>query len=229
MSYTYFDDYLDDAAPVPAVKAATHTVYRRVGKRLADVVLVLLAAPIFLPVILISWLLMSLGGGSGFFRQPRIGQGGQVFTCWKIRTMGKQAEDDLALCIQNNPALAAEWRRTQKLANDPRITRLGHLLRRTSIDELPQLWNVLRGDMSLIGPRPFTPDQKELYDVDCNSQAYYRLRPGISGLWQVRSRNRGSFQDRIAYDAAYEKDMSLGNDLRIVVLTIREVLFATGK
>lgn len=229
MSYTYIDDYLDDAAPVANTDEPSGVFYRDVGKRLADIALVLLAVPIFLPVIVVAWFMMFVSGGSGFFRQPRIGRGGQIFTCWKIRTMGHHAEADLAQRIQNDPALAAEWQSTQKLSDDPRITRLGRFLRRTSIDELPQFWNVLRGDMSLIGPRPFTPDQKNLYDANQNSQAYYRLRPGISGLWQVRSRNRGNFQDRIAYDADYESNISVLHDIGIALLTVREILRSTGK
>lgn len=229
MSYTYIDDYLDDAAPIAIAPKHPAAPYGRFGKRLLDIVIVLVALPIVLPVILIAWALMSLNGGRGFYRQARIGYRGKVFMCWKIRTMERSADAILSQYIANDPALAAEWHRTQKLANDPRITRLGNILRRTSIDELPQIWNVLKGDMSLIGPRPFTPDQKELYDRGSSTRAYYRLRPGISGLWQVRSRNRGVFRDRIAFDEAYGADLSFIGDLRILLATVMVVLRATGK
>ena len=229
MSYTYIDDYLDDAAPVAASKIPPRFGYRQWGKRLLDVTMVLVAVPIAIPVVFLAWLAMFLTGGSGFFRQIRVGEGSRTFVCWKIRTMGQRAEAELISRMRIDPEIAAEWRISQKLNNDPRVTRLGKFFRKTSIDELPQLWNVLIGEMSLIGPRPFTPDQKELYDAECEDGAYYRLRPGISGLWQVSSRNRGCFQDRIGFDAEYERDLSLRGDIWIIWRTLIEVLYATGK
>ncbi|MFN6978425.1 MAG: sugar transferase, partial [Gemmobacter sp.] len=118
----------------------------------------------------------------------------------------------------------AEWDRTQKLRHDPRITPLGHLLRRSSLDELPQLWNVLTGDMSLIGPRPMMVDQKPLYP----GRAYYALRPGISGPWQVSDRNATAFADRAGYDERYFRDLSLGTDLRLILATFGAVARGTG-
>ena len=114
----------------------------------------------------------------------------------------------------------------QKLRNDPRITRLGHILRKASIDELPQLWNVLRGEMSLIGPRPMMVDQQALYPNP--GAAYYRLRPGITGLWQVSDRNESSFVERATFDGSYYNDLSLKADLSIFVRTISVVMRATG-
>jgi exopolysaccharide production protein ExoY len=117
-----------------------------------------------------------------------------------------------------------EWDTTQKLKADPRITSFGRFLRRSSLDELPQLWNVLKGDMSLVGPRPMMPEQAPLY----SGEAYYTLRPGITGLWQVSERNATAFADRAHYDARYEQDLSLVNDLRILMATVRVVLRGTG-
>ena len=229
MSYTYLDDYLDDAAPSSKVNNPPQFSYRIHGKRVFDILIVFVSAPIVIPIIFLGWSVMFLSGGSGFFRQVRVGLDGKNFECWKIRTMSHHAEIELLDRMQKDPVLATKWQHTQKLDDDPRVTLFGNILRKTSIDELPQFWSVLRGDMSLIGPRPFTVDQKDIYDADESSQAYYRLRPGISGLWQVRSRNRGCFKDRIVFDAEYESRVSLGQDLRIALMTIRELLRASGR
>jgi exopolysaccharide production protein ExoY len=224
MSYSFADD-ISVAAPPERRPGA---LYRRFGKRVLDLVVVVLTLPFVLPLVLGIWVIMYLGGGSGFYRQPRIGRGGRVFNCWKIRTMAPDADQVLERYLRADPSLAQEWHRHQKLKNDPRITRLGRFLRRTSLDELPQLWNVLIGDMSLIGPRPFTPDQQALYDLDAASQGYYTLRPGISGLWQVESRNAGAFTERIAYDAVYGAQLSFIGDARIAARTVMVVMQATG-
>jgi lipopolysaccharide/colanic/teichoic acid biosynthesis glycosyltransferase len=123
-----------------------------------------------------------------------------------------------------NSSARAEWNTTQKLVNDPRITRIGSFLRKSSMDELPQLLNVLRGDMSLVGPRPMMPCQQVLYP----GQAYYRLRPGITGFWQISQRNLCSFANRAKFDSRYEAKMSLVTDLRVLLGTIRVVLRCTG-
>lgn len=229
MSYTYLDDYLDDATPISQANNPPRFTYRNRGKRVFDILMVFLSVPIIIPIIFLSWVAMFLSGGRGFFRQVRVGRDGKNFECLKIRTMSRHAEIELLDRIDNDPVFAAKWKLAQKVDDDPRVTWLGNVLRKTSIDELPQFWNVLRGDMSLIGPRPFTPDQKNIYDADKNSQAYYRLRPGISGLWQVRSRNRGCFTDRIGFDAEYEANVTLRQDLWIVLMTVKEVLRASGK
>ncbi len=225
MSYTYIDE-------IPGAVAHSGTgfrLYRTVGKRLLDIAVVILILPIVLPVIIVVWLVMFLGGGTGFYSQPRIGKGGKQFRCWKIRTMETDAEKRLVEFIEKDPELAREWQINQKLRDDPRITAFGNFLRKTSVDELPQLWNVLTGDMSLIGPRPFTPNQKKLYDGGQISRAYYLLRPGISGLWQVESRNTGEFIDRVSFDETYAKSMSLFYDLRIAIQTVFVIVRATGK
>lgn len=132
----------------------------------------------------------------------------------------------LAALLEADPARRAEWQSTQKLKQDPRITRIGSYLRKTSIDELPQLWNVLKGDMSLLGPRPMMPDQKHLYGPAF--PVYASLRPGISGMWQVSERNESHFQRRAELDIQYARDLSLATDLRLVWQTLRTVLYSTG-
>ena len=225
MSYTFIDGISD--ARAPGSYRIRH--YEQWGKRAFDIMWVVLILPIALPVLLTAWAITVIGGGSGFYGQQRIGQGGRVFRCWKVRTMRPDADHALAELVADCPDIAREWQANQKLECDPRITPVGRFLRRTSIDELPQLWNVLTGEMSLIGPRPFTPDQKPLYDNTRPSCAYYRLRPGISGLWQVQSRNDGVFQDRVSFDEIYARNLSLWYDLKIALLTIVVILQTTGK
>lgn len=225
MSYTFIDGISDAGAP----ESYGTRNYEQWGKRAFDIACVVLILPIALPVLLMAWAITVLGGGSGYYGQQRVGQGGRIFRCWKVRTMRPDADHALAKMLASCPDVAREWRLNQKLKCDPRITPVGRFLRRTSIDELPQLWNVLTGEMSLIGPRPFTPDQKPLYDESGPNCAYYRLRPGISGLWQVRSRNRGVFQDRVSFDEVYAKKMSLWFDLKIALLTLVVILRTTGK
>ena len=223
-------DTLTNALPAqaPATRQC-RGLYGRFGKRLLDLAIVLMAAPLALPVVLLAWALMRLGGGPGLFGQERIGRGGRPFTCWKIRTMRPDAEEVLSAHLAADPDAAREWDAHQKLAHDPRITPLGRLLRRSSIDELPQLWNVLRGEMSVVGPRPFTPDQQALYDAQPGAAAYYRLRPGLTGPWQVSERHLSRFTDRVHFDAAYERDLGLLADLGILLRTVRVVLRATGR
>ena len=208
--------------------AGRRSIYLSFGKRFADITAVLLASPFLLPLTLITWLAVRLSGSPGIYGQERIGRGGRVFKCWKIRTMVPDAETLLEDYLANNPELAREWHESQKLRNDPRITRLGRFLRRTSLDELPQFWNVLVGDMSLIGPRPFTPAQKPLYDSDPRAASYYRLRPGLSGMWQVASRNRTTFRARVGFDHAYLSQVSFRLDLKLMFRTISVVIRATG-
>lgn len=213
------------AEPVLALpKALSPSLYARFGKRALDVTLVLLAAPVTVIVIGFLALLVSMDGGSPFYVQKRIGKGGHVFPMWKLRSMVANADARLDEYLAEDPAARTEWNSTQKLKRDPRITAFGRFLRKSSLDELPQLWNVLWGDMSLVGPRPMMVHQKAIYPgVD-----YYDLLPGITGLWQVSARNESSFADRANFDAAYVRRLSLREDLRILLATVRVVLRATG-
>lgn len=199
-------------------------VYLDVVKPTLDVLLVLLAAPFVVPLVLILAFIVSLDGGKPFYSQDRVGKGGRTYRIWKLRTMDVDADEKLAAFLCANPAARAEWDHSQKLRDDPRITYLGRMLRRTSLDELPQLWNVLLGDMSLVGPRPMMVSQKSLYP----GEAYYALRPGITGLWQVSARNESGFAARASYDFEYWRTVSLATDLRLLAATVRVVTRGTG-
>jgi lipopolysaccharide/colanic/teichoic acid biosynthesis glycosyltransferase len=193
-------------------------------KRIADICLVLISLPGVLPLIVALAILIALQGGRPFYYQDRIGQNGRIFRMWKFRTMIRDAKEALAYHLESDPLALAEWESTQKLKSDPRITRIGRILRKSSLDELPQLWNVLKGDMSLVGPRPMMPEQVSLYP----GKAYYALRPGITGLWQVSKRNDGCFADRAHFDTEYERTVSLGTDIRLLLATVAVVLRGTG-
>jgi exopolysaccharide production protein ExoY len=203
------------AAPAP---------YSAWAKRLFDIAAVLAGALPALLVTLVFAVLVARDGHNPFYRQTRVGRNDRTFGMWKLRSMVPDADRLLQAHLDANPEAQAEWERDQKLRNDPRITRIGRLIRKTSIDELPQLWNVLKGDMSLVGPRPMMPDQRALYP----GTAYYCLRPGITGYWQTSVRNESSFAERSGYDSAYLRDLSLITDLRILARTLRVVMKATG-
>lgn len=199
-------------------------LYRNFGKRIVDIVLVLMGAPFVLPVVLVLAFLVALDGGNPFYLQDRVGKGGRIYRIWKLRSMEPDADRRLAEHLASDPAARAEWDHCQKLRRDPRITRIGTVLRRFSLDELPQLWNVLRGDMSLVGPRPMMPSQRAIYP----GHAYYALRPGVTGLWQVAARNESSFAARAGYDAEYDRTLSLAADLGLLAATVRVVTRGTG-
>ncbi|MCK0168703.1 sugar transferase [Jannaschia sp. S6380] len=212
-------------SPVAVADGGRGVSYRTHVKRAMDVVLVLAAAPFVLPLVLLLALLVSLDGGRPFYEQERLGLGGRRFRMWKLRSMVTDADAALAAHLAADPDARAEWDRDQKLRDDPRVTRLGRLIRRTSLDELPQLWNVLTGDMSLVGPRPMLPEQRALYP----GHAYFRLRPGLTGAWQVSDRNRTTFAARAEFDRAYDIALSLTADLAIIAATVGVVLRATGR
>lgn len=198
--------------------------YRSGGKLLLDYTLVLLSLPIVLPVIAFCALMVAMSGGQPFYWQERLGKSGRVFHILKLRTMVQNADEVLANHLKANPDARYEWDHKQKLCDDPRVTPVGRFLRKTSLDELPQLWNVLKGDMSLIGPRPMMVDQQELY----SGSAYYRMRPGITGSWQVSDRNESAFTDRAFFDTDYYYTLSLKTDCNIFLRTFGAVLRGTG-
>ena len=198
--------------------------YRSVFKRVFDIILVVLTAPIVVVTVGILALFIALDGSNPFYFQDRVGRGGRNFRMWKLRSMVPGAEEKLETHLEADPEARAEWDSAQKLKSDPRITRFGRVLRKSSLDELPQLLNVLVGDMSLVGPRPMMPNQRGLYP----GTAYYRLRPGITGPWQVSERNESSFADRAYFDHEYDRNLSLGTDIRLLASTVRVVLKATG-
>ncbi|MDP2081855.1 sugar transferase [Pseudotabrizicola sp.] len=199
-------------------------LYRSVFKRVLDVAAIVLAAPVVVPVVASLALGVALDGGKPFYSQLRIGKGGEVFRMWKLRSMVRDADAQMEELLKRDPAARHEWDTTQKLRNDPRITRFGLFLRRSSLDELPQLWNVLTGSMSLVGPRPMMVDQRSLYP----GTAYYALRPGITGYWQTAGRNRTTFRARAEYDTVYEEGLAFATDLRILWRTVNVVMNGTG-
>ena len=218
---------------LPAVKRADVSVlspeprgglYRRYLKRALDVTAILLAAPVVVPVVAALAFAVSRDGSKPFYSQQRVGQHGRAFRMWKLRSMVPDADERMEAYLASNPAARAEWDETQKLKNDPRVTPFGRFLRKSSLDELPQLWNVFTGDMSLVGPRPMMLNQQALYP----GMAYYALRPGITGYWQTAGRNRTTFEARAEYDTVYEESLSLATDARILVRTVGVVMNGTG-
>lgn len=210
-------------SPVPSA-LRQKTLYRNNLKRVFDVTLLVLSAPVWLPIVLIGMILASVDGHTPFYRQARVGKDGRIFLIWKLRTMVMDADDKLQAYLEANPAARAEWDETQKLKNDPRITPAGRFLRKTSLDELPQLINVLMGDMSLVGPRPIMINQQELY----NGVSYKTMFPGLTGLWQVSERNECTFEERAHYDNCYAEMLSFRTDVAILFRTVGVVLRGTG-
>ena len=199
-------------------------IYSTRLKRVFDVSVVLIVSPFVLLVVAICAFLVRRDGGPAFYGQERVGQNGRIFRCWKLRSMVVDAEAQLQAHLDADPEARLEWERTQKLKRDPRITRIGALIRKTSIDELPQLWNVLVGDMSLVGPRPMMPSQMAMYP----GEAYYRMRPGITGIWQVSDRNNSAFAARADHDTTYADQVSLRTDIWLLAATVPAVIRGTG-
>jgi len=212
----------------PEWNAATdgvRSVYAAIGKRALDLVALILSAPFWLPLIVVSALaIWIVERKTPFYSQLRVGRNGKIFRMWKLRTMVVDADARLEAYLATHPEARAEWDATQKLKNDPRITILGAFLRKSSLDELPQLINVVRGDMSLVGPRPIMVDQRMLY----GGRAYYSMRPGLTGLWQVSKRNQSLFTERVRFDNVYFRMQSLKTDLLILSKTVGVVLRGTG-
>lgn len=200
---------------------------RGLAKRALDLGGVLALAPLAVPLVAALWVMVRLGSrGPGFYGQERVGRGGRPFRCWKLRSMAVGAEEALARHLSADPEAAREWSARQKLARDPRVTRLGRVLRRTSLDELPQLWNVFCGEMSLVGPRPVTRGELARYGSD--AWAYLSCRPGLTGAWQVAGRNALGYGARVRLDVAYARQAGLVTDLRILAATPRAVLRGPG-
>ncbi|RYH01294.1 sugar transferase [Salipiger sp. IMCC34102] len=198
--------------------------YGRLGKPIFDIFFVLLLLPVLVPVICVLALIVSLDGAAPFYTQRRVGRNGRLFWIWKLRTMVPDADARLEAHLAADPRAREEWNDKQKLTDDPRITRFGRILRRTSMDELPQFLNVLSGQMSVVGPRPMMAGQEVLYP----GRSYYALYPGVTGSWQVSDRNATSFAARAAYDDAYARSVSFRTDLAVIHKTVRVVLRATG-
>ena len=187
----------------------------------------LLAIVFLLPIMLfVALAVYAQDGGPILFAHRRIGLNGRTFYCLKFRSMAVDAEERLAALLASDPAARTEWERDHKLRNDPRVTALGAFLRKTSLDELPQLFNVLRGEMSLVGPRPIV--EAEVAKYGRRFGAYCTVKPGITGLWQVSGRNDTGYRTRIALDCVYAKRRSLGLDAYIIAATVPAVLLRKG-
>ncbi|TDH61068.1 sugar transferase [Dankookia rubra] len=186
--------------------------------------LLLLILPVLLPIILI----VRRDGGPALYSHTRIGRAGRPFPCLKFRSMVLDAETRLAELLASDPAAAEEWATRRKLPHDPRITRIGAFLRRTSLDELPQLLNVLRGEMSLVGPRPVVQEELDLHYSPAAAAMYCEMRPGITGLWQISGRSDTTYAERVMLDTRYVRGWSLLFDLHILCKTIPAVLKRRG-
>lgn len=198
------------------------------AKRAFDIIIALMMLILLSPLFLIISIAVGVDGGPAVFRHQRVGRRNSAFGCLKFRSMSVTAEQDLAAHLAADPAAAAEWGSQRKLQRDPRITRLGGVLRATSLDELPQLVNVLRGEMSLIGPRPVVREELEQHYCISGQRAYAATPPGITGLWQVSGRSSTSYAERVQLDIAYVNDWSLRQDMMILLRTIPAVLRRKG-
>lgn len=207
--------------------AASGRYYELFGKRAFDLIVASLLLVLLGPLLLLLIGMAAIGGGRPVFAHSRVGLGGRHFNCLKIRTMHHDAAQQLAEILATDPEAAAEWATDHKLTNDPRVTRLGAFLRKSSLDELPQLVNVLRGDMSVVGPRPITDE--ELVRYGDAKKSYLAIRPGLTGPWQVEGRNDISYDERVALDAGYAATCSLWGDTVIVARTALTVMRLTGK
>lgn len=198
-----------------------------VSKRAFDVVVASTMLLFALPAIFfIAVIMFSTDRGPIFFGHERIGHNGKRFRCLKFRSMVVDSQRALARHLELFPQARAEWEATQKLRDDPRITPLGRFLRITSLDELPQLLNVIRGDMSLVGPRPIVHDEVVRYANEI--EAYASTRPGITGLWQVSGRSDVDYDQRVRLDSQYVREWSFAGDLVILLKTVKVVLSRTG-
>ncbi len=199
----------------------------RVMKRLSDIVFSILAILCLIPVFALLMIAVRLSGrGPIFYSQDRIGVDGNTFRIWKFRSMVHDADRVLKSYLAKDSSLRAEWQKTQKLVYDPRVTMIGRILRRSSLDELPQLWNVLNGSMSLVGPRPIVRTEIEKYGNVIG--LYYRTKPGITGLWQVSGRNLTTYEERLTFDSFYVRNWSIWLDWSILLKTVRVVVLCEG-
>jgi Undecaprenyl-phosphate galactose phosphotransferase WbaP len=197
-------------------------------KRVFDVTFALLLSVVAFPVaaLIAAAIWLESRRGPIFFSHERIGRGSKRFRLWKFRTMVVNSDRVLARHLEENPDAAAEWHANHKLRNDPRVTRIGRLLRRTSLDELPQLWNVVRGEMSLAGPRPVTDAEMRHYGASW--PLYTLAKPGLTGLWQVSGRNDTTYRKRVELDSTYVRHWSLKLDFLLLFKTVRVVLWGKG-
>lgn len=201
--------------------------YNRVIKRIFDLTLTIVGGLMISPILLLIAFVVAIDNrGQIIFAHRRVGAAGKKFSCYKFQTMVPDAKEKLEKYLAENPEARREWDETFKLTNDPRVTKLGAFLRRTSLDELPQLWNVIRGEMSLVGPRPIV--QKEVPRYGKNIREYYMVLPGITGMWQVSGRSDTTYPERVAMDTWYVRNWSVWIDLMYLFKTIKAVIIGKG-
>lgn len=206
--------------------AALKEPARRFSKRGLDILGASCLLALLSPLLLVITLLILKDGKQVLFGHRRIGAGGRQFKCWKFRSMVPNAEQVLHDVLARDPVARAEWEKDFKLRNDPRITAIGKFLRSTSLDELPQLINVLMGEMSLVGPRPIVADEIVRYGAAFHD--YTRCRPGITGIWQVSGRNDTGYRQRVHFDQQYARHSTFGGDIAILLRTPVAVLRRSG-
>lgn len=227
MDRSVASELLVQGSSVVSVRVRTSGSIRWSGKRLCDLFIsffgLVLAAPIIVAVAALLW---SEGKGAVVYSQIRIGKNGRPFRLYKLRTMVVDADERLAALRAADPAVDREWKSNQKLKNDPRVTIAGVFLRRSCIDELPQLINVLRGDMSVVGPRPIT--EAQIGEYGRRFPEYTTVRPGLTGLWQVSRERHPTFSNRIAADWLYIRRQCFWLDLRIMFRTVPVVIMGKG-
>lgn len=211
--------FMHSASPWARLSEGTRAVFHKV----AALAILALLSPLLLLIAVAIWL---TDGAPIFFGHYRVGRDGALFRCLKFRSMRQDAEQRLVRLLAEDPVARAEWQLGQKLTNDPRITTLGRFLRRSSLDELPQLINVLAGQMRLVGPRPVTPTELRRYDGV--RWHYVSVHPGMTGLWQVSGRNRTTYAERVAFDRYYVENASLALDLKILARTVYVVVTGYG-
>lgn len=218
--------------PFPALEPLPRAESRAAARdalliRAIDITIAVSAVLVLLPLLLLIFVAMKLTSpGPVLFAHRRIGRGGQTFPCYKFRSMVVNSAEVLEQHLAESPDARAEWQRDQKLRNDPRVTPIGRLLRRTSLDEVPQIFNVLRGEMSMVGPRPIVEGEMvryRQYIVD-----YMSVKPGITGLWQISGRNNTTYRRRVALDTAYARSRTVALDLAILARTVPAVLTGSG-
>ncbi len=209
------------------IESGGHRPIGGISKRGFDIFAASMALIVFSPLFLLLMALVKFSdGGKVFYGHRRVGHNGRYFHCLKFRTMAPDADKILQEHLHKNPKAYEEWQATRKLQDDPRVTVVGSVLRKLSLDELPQLLNIIRGEMSVVGPRPVVEDELELYEH--SAVFYLRSRPGLTGLWQVSGRNDVSYAARIAFDTHYVTNWSLFNDVVIVAKTIPAVCLSKG-
>ena len=224
MSDSSFASATEIATPLPRRDRGTRSM---AGKHCIDAVIALIGVILLSPMILmLAGVLLILQGRPIFIAHRRIGRDGVMFPCLKFRTMVRDADQVLRKHLEANPKLRSEWEATRKLRDDPRITPFGAILRKSSLDEVPQLFNILRGEMSIVGPRPIVTSEAEMYGV--HFAEYIRVRPGLTGLWQVSGRSDTSYSERVQLDVDYVHSQTLLGDMAIMLKTVPAVLRTRG-